>query len=567
MMRTPSSNAACASGVVFGTATGAIGFAAAPGFAALCPQALAATASASGNARRLLVTAHFLHLVEGDLGLAGARGQPELGLLRVFILRQPRQRLPQRLGVVVVDADGERLGVAGLVRVERLVLDHDDDFLELVAIHLLLVFLEVLGHGRAAHRLGERLVALADAVERRGRPFGRLVGHDVEVDRLGLLEALGLLLEHLGELLRAAGDLDPLVVTKHEIALNVPRLRRVVAGLLAAVVFAALALALVRGERLAGGVLGGSVVARLEVRVGLACQRLDRAPVAGIALAVGRKRRRGAAPVLLFLADDRGLKRHVFGVAAILVALGVLAVMLDRAIVLAEALAQDARAAERVGGVRVLRVPLRQLLVQRRRLVVIGDALLDAGGGEQRVGRLARGRVLVGELLVRGDRLLLLLRFFQYRARVVERLGRVAVLRVLLRDAHVEPGRLVVLAVGGVLLTRLHHRADDQLVEPLLLVFGRERLGLLEPARPALDILVVLGLVERLQDPVAGRARVGIVGVSLDDQAEALHRLVVVAVVEEELTVLVDDGDDLLVLREQRRVEVGRLAEQAVALG
>ena len=108
---------------------------------------------------------------------------------------------------------------------------------------------------------------------------------------------------------------------------------------------------------------------------------------------------------------------------------------------------------------------------------------------------------------------------------------------------------------------------DDQLVEALLLVFGGEGLGLFEAARPALDVLVVLRLAQRLQDPVAGGAGVGVVGIALDDQAESFHRLVVVAVVEEELAVLVDDGDDLLVVREQRGVEVGRLAEQAIPVG
>ncbi len=100
-----------------------------------------------------------------------------------------------------------------------------------------------------------------------------------------------------------------------------------------------------------------------------------------------------------------------------------------------------------------------------------------------------------------------------------------------------------------------------------MLVAGRESLRLLETARPALDVLVVLGFVQRLQDAIPGGARVGIVGIPFDDEAEAFHRLVVIAVVEEELTVLVDDGDDLFVVGEQGGVKVGRLAEQAIALG
>ncbi len=324
---------------------------------------------------------------------------------------------------------------------------------------------------------------------------------------------------------------------------------------------------LVGGERLGGGLLGGDVVAGLEVGVGLARQRLDGLAVARIDLAERGERRRGAAPVLLILAHHGGLKRDVLGVGPVLVAPGVLAVVLDGAVVLAQALAKDAGRPERVGGVAVLRVLGRQLLVEARGLVVVGDVLLDAGGGEERLGRLAGPGILVGQLLVGGDRLVLLLLLLVDRRRVVERLRRVAVLRVLARHPQEEGGRLVVRAARRVLLARLHDRADDQLVQAILLVLGGEGLGLLEAARPALDVLVVLGLAERLQDPVAGGAGVGIVGVTLDDQAEPLDRLVVVAVVEEELTVLVDDGDDLLVVGEQRGVEVGRLAEQAIAVG
>ena len=289
--------------------------------------------------------------------------------------------------------------------------------------------------------------------------------------------------------------------------------------------------------------------------------------VAGIDLAERGERGRGAAPILLILAHDGGLKGDVLGVGPVLVAPGVLAVVLDGAIVLAEALAEDAGRAERVGGVAVLRVLRRQLLVEAGGLVVVGDVLLDAGGGEERLGGLGGRGILVGQLLVGGDRLVLLLLLLVDHGRVVERLGGVAVLRILVRHAQEEGGRLVVLAARRVLLARLHDRADDQLVEAILLVLGGEGLGLLEAARPALDVLVVLGLAERLQDAIAGGARVGIVGVALDDQAEPFDRLVVVAVVEEELPVLVDDGDDLLVVGEQRGVEVGRLAEQAIAVG
>jgi hypothetical protein len=149
-------------------------------------------------------------------------------------------------------------------------------------------------------------------------------------------------------------------------------------------------------------------------------------------------------------------------------------------IVLPEALAQHARAAQRVRGVGILRVPLGELFVEHRRLVVVGDVLLDARRREQRVGRLARGRILVRQLLVGGDRLVLLLGLLQHRRRVVERLGARPSAGIFARHAQVERRRLVVLAFAGVLLARLHHRVDDQRVQPLLLVARRERLGLLE---------------------------------------------------------------------------------------
>src|SRR5580704_6244812 len=508
MIRTPSSKAAWASGLVLGSTTAAIGLTAtAPGAGALCAQPNARSAKTIARAR-LVVTADLVDAVEGDARLTGAAGQAQLGLLGVLVLGQAREGLADGLGVLVVDADLQRARVARLVGVDGLVFDHDDDLLQLVAVHLLLVFLEILGDRRVVHGLAVGLVALADARERGGGPLGRAVGHDVEVGLLGLLEPLGLLLEHLAELPRLARDLDPLVVEVEQLPLDVARLGRVVAGLFAAAV-AALA---VGRQRPGGGLLGGALVARLELRVGLAGQRLDGLGVAGVGLAVGAEAGGGAPPVLLVLAHDGGLEGDVLGVGAILVAPRVLAVVLDGAIVLSEALAEDAGAAERVGRVAVLRILLGQLLVERGRLVVVGDVLLDARGGEERLGRLAGRRVLVGQLAVGAHRLVGLLLFLVDRARVVERLGRQAVLRVLVRDAQEEGRRLVVVAALRVLLARLHDRADDQLVEPLLLVARGEGLGLLEPPGPALDVLVVLGLAERLQDLVAGGARGGIAG-------------------------------------------------------
>src|SRR6185312_6269145 len=196
MVRTPSSKAACASGLVFGSATGAIGLTGAePGAGALCAQPASASNSSgairialtelgfaersrrgrarepSQGSRILLVTADLLDAVQGDARFTGTGRQPELGLLRVLVLRQPRQRLPDGLRVLVVDADLQRARVARLVGVDGLVFDHDDDLLQLVAVHLLLVFLEIARHGRVAHGLGVRLVPLADAQQRRRGPL------------------------------------------------------------------------------------------------------------------------------------------------------------------------------------------------------------------------------------------------------------------------------------------------------------------------------------------------------------------------------------------------------------
>src|SRR5262249_14447336 len=150
------------------------------------------------------------------------------------------------------------------------------------------------------------------------------------------------------------------------------------------------------------------VVARRQVRVGLAGQRLDGLGVAGIDAGEVGERGRRLLPVLLLLAHQADVERDLLGVALVLEALGVFAVVLDGLGVLAQALARQARAAEGVGGVRVLRVARRQLLVQGRRLVVVRDVLLDARRREQRLGRVRRLRVLVGQLLVRRHRLVAL---------------------------------------------------------------------------------------------------------------------------------------------------------------
>src|SRR3974390_2018962 len=98
MMRTPSSNAACASGLVFGSATGAIGWAVAPGAGVLCAQAPSVAASASRMWRPgLLITAHLLDAIQGDPGLARAGREPKLRLLGVLVLGEAAECLADRL--------------------------------------------------------------------------------------------------------------------------------------------------------------------------------------------------------------------------------------------------------------------------------------------------------------------------------------------------------------------------------------------------------------------------------------------------------------------------------------
>src|SRR4051812_16026179 len=200
MTTTPSSNSCWAWGLALGRATGAIGFAATPRPGARGPQAANARTRRSGWATRLcrgdqrgpggtqrrrlspaeqvtwmapggppflLVTADLLDAFERDARLAQASRRAQLGLLGELVLGQARQRVVNLLRVLVVDADLQRARVARLVRVQRLVLDHHHDLLELVAVDLLLFLVEVLGHGRVAHGLGVGLVSLTDAQQRR----------------------------------------------------------------------------------------------------------------------------------------------------------------------------------------------------------------------------------------------------------------------------------------------------------------------------------------------------------------------------------------------------------------
>src|SRR4051812_17942309 len=119
MMRRPSLNSLRASTPTLGSATTAIG-ADVPVAGGLWPQAVKARRSRAPLARLalslalprrrgrgpdLLITPHLLDSLERDARLAHARHQADLVLLGVFVLGQPRQRLPDRLGVFVVDAD------------------------------------------------------------------------------------------------------------------------------------------------------------------------------------------------------------------------------------------------------------------------------------------------------------------------------------------------------------------------------------------------------------------------------------------------------------------------------
>src|SRR5690606_22485992 len=114
--------------------------------------------------------------------------------------------------------------------------------------------------------------------------------------------------------------------------------------------------------------------------------------------------------------------------------------------------------------------------------------------------------------------------------------------RELLRDPQVGLRRAGVIAGGPELVAGVADGLDDEPIEPGLLGRRGERTGALELASPLLDVAEVLGPGERRQDPVAGGAGVGVVGVAGDDDAEALDRLVVLAAVIRQLTVLEDDA-------------------------
>src|SRR4051794_37791668 len=98
MTRTPCSNSAWPSGFARGRATGVMGWAAAPWLAACEPQpdstAPAPQTKVSVRARRpLLFTSHLLDSLERHARLAPTDARAQLGLLRVLVLGEPRERL------------------------------------------------------------------------------------------------------------------------------------------------------------------------------------------------------------------------------------------------------------------------------------------------------------------------------------------------------------------------------------------------------------------------------------------------------------------------------------------
>ena len=256
-------------------------------------------------------------------------------------------------------------------------------------------------------------------------------------------------------------------------------------------------------------------------------------------------------------------ERHLLGVLAALVALAVLAVGADGALRIAEVLAQQARVVERVGGVRVLRPAIGEQLVVARRRIPQRRLLVQLGRRPRRLRCLLRVRILVDHAAVHLDRFLGLAAAHVGGGRVHQRRRRARALRELVGHAHVDR-RCIERRGLGLLLAGLHPRIDHQLRQALLIGARLERRHLQQAARPPLDVLVVLGLGERLEDLVAGRRSDGCRRPALDDLAEPFDRLVVVAVVVEQLAVLEQDVGDLRIFRKQRRVQIDRLAHLPV---
>ena len=279
-----------------------------------------------------------------------------------------------------------------------------------------------------------------------------------------------------------------------------------------------------------------------------------------------------AAGVLVRLAH---LEDHLVGVGggAILreeaVAVG------DGLVVLAGRDAQDHRVVGGVLGVLVLLVV---------RVIAIGEArdgLVELRGLGEEAHRLEGGgrdprsvrRLGLGRIRLAGDELRAFLQglgvagFLRLELGVDARLRGAGIVRELLRRAKVSARRVAVLAGCRLLLALLEDRLDDERVELLLVRVARERRRALEAPRPGLDVLVVLGAVERVEDQLAGRERVLAARELLEERPPDLHRRVVDAVVVVLAPLPEEELGKRGVGRIELRVELEGLRELLVSLG
>src|SRR5262249_51808085 len=155
------------------------------------------------------------------------------------------------------------------------------------------------------------------------------------------------------------------------------------------------------------------------------------------------------------------------------------------------------------------------LVAERRdRFVELGSLVEEAHRLERRRGDpRALRRLGLRRVLLASDELRRLLqrlgiaRLLRRELRVDAGLRRARVLRELLRGAEVSLRGAQMVAALRLLLALLEHGLDDQRVELRLVRLARERGRRLEPTRPGLDVLVVLGAIERVEDQLAGGER------------------------------------------------------------
>src|SRR5688572_11012681 len=320
--------------------------------------------------------------LEGDRDAAIGRLRPRsrLALGGELLIGEAPEGLPQLLGEVVVHVELERLLVAVAVRVDRLLLDDDDDLLELLAVDLRALLVEPGRDRRVAQGLGEALVALADAVERGRRPLRVAESHRVDEDGLGLLEEGRLLVEGLLEAARLLGQLHALEVAEDGLALEVARVRRGVGRQAPPRPLAA-----IEGDGALERLLGASLLPGLDELFALPLERLDHIGARGVLPGeVGE----GAGRRLVLPAvgeHDPDAEGDLARVLAILVAPRVLAVRGDRARGVAEVLLQQPRVVERVGGLRILRVLVGEHGVEARHLVPERGRLVELAGVPRRL--------------------------------------------------------------------------------------------------------------------------------------------------------------------------------------